>query len=214
MQVRTEENPVHTGAQEVEHLEVLLPGRSSGFDALISTASSEQNRQLNAVVGDASFRQSLIQAPLPPLAIRGLDDRVLNKPAVDALRTATKAVQAFDEVRAAPIEVWEGEVKSVNSQNEVMHVYLRSKVGHFPDHAAEISLEWVTPQDKDLVRPGAVFYWSLYKETRRGSIRNSQELRFRRLPNWSKSQIQRIREESGKLFQNPKAPRVLEDPQG
>jgi hypothetical protein len=137
---------------------------------------------------------------------------MLNKPLLDSLQTVNAAAEPIEEVRAAPIEVWEGEVKSVDYAANKMDVYLRSKLIHAPDHAGEISLEWVPEQDADLVRPGAVFYWTLYKETRRGSIRNSQEVRFRRLPNWSRRQLAEIRAKSPTLFAGAKEPHVLADP--
>ena len=102
--------------------------------------------------------------------------------------------------RTAPIQIWEGEVLSVDQDAGTMRVLLSAKIGNVPDHTAEINLEWVVEQDKDLVRPGAVFYWTLYKETKRGSINNGQELRFRRLPTWSKNQIERVHRDAKQLF--------------
>lgn len=105
------------------------------------------------------------------------------------------------EVRSdtTPIEIWEGVVQDLNAEKTSMSVILEAKLGKMPRHAAEISLEWVSEQDKDLVRPGAVFYLTLYKQTTRGTVRNSQELRFRRLPSWAPSQIRDIRSAAIKL---------------
>lgn len=98
------------------------------------------------------------------------------------------------EVTSTPLEIWEGKVLNVDSAEQVMKVSLSAKMGKYPDHTAEIDFEWIADQDMDLVRPGSIFYWILYKETRHGSIRNSQELRFRRFPTWSRHQIKRMRE--------------------
>ena len=94
--------------------------------------------------------------------------------------------------RCAPIQLWEGEVLEVDYKASVMSVLLSAKMGSLTDHTAEIGLEWVHEQDKDLVIPGGVFYWTIFKETTRGSIRNAEELRFRRLPSWTKEQVRRI----------------------
>ena len=205
---RTEDRLDPTAAQEVHYEDVLLPDGGSPSDTA-DTLSATRN------LGADSFELSLSghALPVPAVSIPALDQLLLNKN-IAVARTSETVTETIDEVLAAPIEVWEGEVKSVDESAGKMHVYLRSKIGHLPEHTAEISLEWVSDQDIGLVRPGAIFYWSLFKEKRRGSIRNSQELRFRRRPNWSKSQILRIRTESEKLFQNPRAPRVFEDPQG
>jgi hypothetical protein len=66
-----------------------------------------------------------------------------------------------------------------------MRVSLEAKMVPIPRHQAEIDLEWVAEQDQDLVRPGAIFYLTLFKRTKRGSVENAQELRFRRRPAWS-----------------------------
>lgn len=104
-----------------------------------------------------------------------------------------------------PIQIWEGTVKTVDHQAESMNVTLEAKWLPMPRHSAEISLEWVSEQDKELVISGAVFYLSLFKRTKRGSVQNSQELRFRRRPSWSSLQLKRINEQAIKLHDKMKA---------
>ena len=210
MQLRAESNPSFTGAQAVEHGEVPLETVRPKADTAFSAKGGQQSRAIIEALAESSFGQFKEISPVSPVAIPGIADALLNRSVINTLKL-TRVVYALDEVRAAPIEVWEGEVKSVDIQAQTMQVYLHSKLSQTPDHAGEIGLEWVTDQDKDLIKPGAVFYWTLYKETRRGSIRNSQELRFRRLPSWSKTQLERIQAEASKLFQIPRAPRVLEE---
>jgi len=114
------------------------------------------------------------------------------RPPSDTIGTSTQGVQA------AIIQLWEGTVLSRDEQ--FMDVRLSDKTGEGPDHAARIDLQWVPEQDIDLVRPGAVFYLSLFRATSGGTIRNSQELRFRRVPNWSETQIERAQKYSDELF--------------
>ena len=103
-----------------------------------------------------------------------------------------------------PIQIWEGTVESVDYDASVMHVLLDAKWGQIPQHTADIELQWVPDQDLDLLRPGAVFYLTLFKRTNRGSIENSQELRFRRLPSWSRAQIKKIEEDAVSLLSKMK----------
>jgi len=95
-----------------------------------------------------------------------------------------------------PIQIWEGTVMSVDRELESMDILLEAKIGQLPRHMATISLEWVPDQDIPLVTPGAVFYLTLYKQSERTTVRNAQEIRFRRLPSWSSSQIRRIQEDA------------------
>lgn len=105
-----------------------------------------------------------------------------------------------------PLQIWEGVVSEVNIETSIMHVMLNAKIGQMPRHTGEIDLEWVSDQDKELVRPGAVFYLTLFKRTKRGgSIENSQELRFRRRPSWTASQLKQVKEDAGVLHSKMKS---------
>lgn len=99
-----------------------------------------------------------------------------------------------------PLQIWEGTVVEVDNPARVMRVSLEAKMEPIPRHMAEIDLEWVTEQDQDLVRPGAVFYLTLFKRTKRGSVENAQELRFRRRPAWSSGQLQQIEHDAAMLL--------------
>jgi hypothetical protein len=112
---------------------------------------------------------------------------------------------------AAPIEVFEGTVRSVNLRDEIMYVTLTSKTRDVSDHSADISFAWVNPQDLDLIAPGAVFYLSLYKEWRNGTIRNTEELRFRRMPTWTRTQIARVKDDAERLYSKLQSRPLLEE---
>lgn len=108
------------------------------------------------------------------------------------------------DIDAAVIQLWEGRVLDVDRQHDLMTVLLTAKNSQIPEHTAEIELQWVSEQDRDMVVSGAVFYLTLYKQTRHGSITNSQELRFRRRPSWTRQQIQKIYAEADSLLEKMK----------
>ncbi|WP_146217302.1 hypothetical protein [Dyella sp. AtDHG13] len=125
---------------------------------------------------------------------------------------AGNAKAKFSESEAAAlIQIWEGTVEEVLPDQKALRAVLRAKLGDVPDHYADIGLEWVSEQDRDLVSPGAVFYLSLYKATKpNGAKVNSEELRFRRLPAWTRRDIARINHEVARLrgsaMKKPEAP--------
>lgn len=121
-----------------------------------------------------------------------------------------KSVETEVDSDASVIQVWEGRVLSVDLQSGVMSVLLSARIGQVSDHTAEIDLQWVADQDRDLVQPGAVFYLTLFKRLRRGSVENAQELRFRRRPAWSRQQIQRIQADAAMLRSKMKARPIAE----
>lgn len=111
----------------------------------------------------------------------------------------TPKKEVHPEEGAAVIQAWEGTVLEIHGKT--LRTRLHAKVGQIDDHVADIDMEWVSPQDLDLVQPGAVFYLTLARKLTRGrSIQNSQELRFRRLPAWSKRDAEKIHQLGADLF--------------
>jgi hypothetical protein len=102
-------------------------------------------------------------------------------------------------VDTKPIQIWEGVVLSVAQGNASMDVHLTAMMGDLPEHTATIDLQWVHDQDHDLIKPGAVFYLTLFKKVSHGSIQNSQEIRFRRRPSWTDAQVRHIEAAANRL---------------
>jgi hypothetical protein len=131
-------------------------------------------------------------------------------PSMEALGASIKERVVGDiDVQTVPIQVWEGRVISVDEESQSMEVFLSAKLGGYDAHTGEIDLQWVSEQDKDLVTPGAVFYLTLFKRSKRGTVENSQELRFRRQPNWSKYQLKRIEDSADAMLKKMGTPRSL-----
>jgi len=67
---------------------------------------------------------------------------------------------------------------------------------------AEIYLAEISEEDRPLLRPGAVFYWSIgYRDDYRGQRHNEGFIRFRRLPAFSRKDIDRARKEADEIRQ-------------
>lgn len=95
------------------------------------------------------------------------------------------------------IQKWEGYVLEVFE--ETFLARLIRLEGEGPDQEAEIYLEDLDVPDRALVMPGAVFYWSIgYLDKPSGRIRASI-LRFRRLPGWTKGEIEAAADAAKKL---------------
>lgn len=107
---------------------------------------------------------------------------------------------------ASVIQVWEGTVLNTDLEHQTMNVLLNAKMGNVASHTGQIDLEWVSEQDRDLLSPGAIFYLTLFKRTKRGgTVENTQELRFRRLPSWSKPQLENVKRDAEMLLSKMKA---------
>jgi hypothetical protein len=86
------------------------------------------------------------------------------------------------------MQKWEGHVIQVGK--DTFSARLVPIVGEGPDQEGEIYVEEVAPDDRSLIEPGAVFYWSIgYLDRPSGRLRASI-LRFCRLPVWTKRELE------------------------
>ena len=94
-------------------------------------------------------------------------------------------------------ERWEGVVLEV--ADGTFRARLVDLDRHAPDEDAEIYWSEVSDEDKDLVEPGAVFYWSIgYYTDRMGQRVRRSLIRFRRLPTWTERELEDARLEAEK----------------
>lgn len=99
--------------------------------------------------------------------------------------------------RFLALQEWEGVV--IETQEEVFVARLTDQRGAEGDDEAEIWLDEVAAEDRDLVVPGAIFYWSIgYLDRPSGRQRVSQ-IRFRRLPAWSQRELAEAEAEAQRL---------------
>ncbi|NKC16742.1 MAG: hypothetical protein GKR94_32475 [Gammaproteobacteria bacterium] len=69
--------------------------------------------------------------------------------------------------------------------------------GQAPDEEAEILLDEITDEDRILVQAGSVFYWCIgYHTDASRQVRRQSIIRFRRLPTWTKREIQQAKREA------------------
>ncbi len=86
------------------------------------------------------------------------------------------------------LQKWEGVVLDVTADS--FHARLTDLTGGAPAEEAELLLDDVPPDDRDLVAPGAIFYWSVgYLDLFSGQRMRSSSMRFRRLPAWGSTEL-------------------------
>lgn len=116
----------------------------------------------------------------------------------------------FEAIDASPMQIWEGKVLEVDRDKGEMQVFLNATMHQVLPHTGKIELQWVSEQDMELVCPGAIFYLTLFKRIKRGGNENAQELRFRRLPSWTKQQLAQVEREANMLLSKMKARPISE----
>ena len=91
------------------------------------------------------------------------------------------------------LQQWEGTVIKVDDESIMVKLIDLIDIKH-PEENASISLAEVAPSDLPLVQPGAVFYLSIsYICEPSGQKLLSSEIRFRRLPSWTKREIENVK---------------------
>lgn len=95
---------------------------------------------------------------------------------------------------------WEASVLEVGSDS--FTASLTDLTGEESDEVAEFDVGDVAKDDLKLLEPGAVFYWSIgYYTNDEGTVRRTSEIRFRRLPSWSTSDINRAESKAKEMLE-------------
>ncbi|MDX2143425.1 MAG: hypothetical protein SFV19_08725 [Rhodospirillaceae bacterium] len=90
------------------------------------------------------------------------------------------------------IKKWEGVVERVSEKDAFFVAKLvdTSTESHLPTEIAEFPLSSLSSSDRELLRPGAVFYWIVGSRTLPyGTVENVNRLTFRRLPQWTEKEL-------------------------
>lgn len=96
------------------------------------------------------------------------------------------------------LQKWEGHVVSVTETDFTATLVDLTQPGI--EEEAVLGLSEVTEDDLPLVRPGAVFYWSVgYRVDQSGERSRSSVIWFRRLPAWTEKEIERAQARAAEL---------------
>jgi hypothetical protein len=93
---------------------------------------------------------------------------------------------------------WEGIVTSVD--RDEFSVVLRDVIRrNAPEFEAVLSIEEISEDDLPLLKEGAVLYWTIGYKTRAGTTERVSTIRLRRLPAWSRSDLERVQRQAHEL---------------
>lgn len=102
-------------------------------------------------------------------------------------------------VYATILQKWEGYVLAVGEGTFSARLMTKQGDNAGEEFVAEIYLDEIDAEDRLLLAPGAVFYWSIgYYERPSGRMRFSS-IRMRRLPQWSAADLARAQKTAEEL---------------
>lgn len=129
---------------------------------------------------------------------RGTEDLELNPAPALVDRIASSAFSTSSPTRFDLRQQWEGTIVDVGADSFTVTLKDLTDPSN-SEESAELFLEDIGESDRDLVEPGAVFYWSVgYEDTSRGRERKSI-IRFRRLPGWSRQEMDAVKAKTDEL---------------
>lgn len=97
------------------------------------------------------------------------------------------------------LQLWEGVIEEVRD-DAILVTLIDQTNRNYPEEEAEISIAEIPEGDRYLVQLGAVFYWSIgYKEGPGQPRERVSRIRLRRLPAWSKRDIESARANAQEL---------------
>lgn len=96
------------------------------------------------------------------------------------------------------LQSWEGTVLEV--EDDALVARLVDVAGEHPDEEVSLSTEELCDFDLELLEPGAILYWTIgYRYQLGGARERVSRIRLRRLPAWTKHQLDEARERAAAL---------------
>ena len=94
------------------------------------------------------------------------------------------------------LQAWEGTVEQVGATTFNARLFDRTSS---EEETAEFELSEISEDDRPLVVTGAVFYWDVGYLITPGGRRRASEIRFRRLPAWTREELETARREAAEF---------------
>ena len=110
----------------------------------------------------------------------------------DLVAVRPAAVAAKPTASLQTRQVWQGVVESVHGPEFVAILTDRTDPLR-PDEEASFDLDEVSPSERHLIQPGAVFYFFVGTEhTPGGQQKNVSIIKLQRLPSWTRRALERV----------------------
>ena len=94
---------------------------------------------------------------------------------------------------------WEGVVEEVRENDFVARLIDKTAKAKFDSEAAEIPKEEIDSDDMELLKPGAIFYLTVFRRVMpNGRQERATRLIFRRLPAWTPTMLKSVESRASK----------------
>jgi hypothetical protein len=95
---------------------------------------------------------------------------------------------------------FEGVVLAVSDDGQSFQARLVDLTGDLPDEEADLDFDEISADDHKLIKPGALFSWTMGRTTCRRQVFRHSEIRFRRVFRFTKSDVERSKKRAREIF--------------
>lgn len=108
----------------------------------------------------------------------------------NVLRQQRIAFTAPHDLSFHALQEWEGYVLDIQRETFTARLVDKTAQGTVEGEIGEFAISDISDDDRALLRPGAIFRWTIgYQRTKGGTKRRVSDIVFRRLPMWTKSEL-------------------------
>jgi len=146
---------------------------------------------------DSFFKEPSVE---PDESCQGKTSASHSLPIKDSRVIAFVPKRTYHPRTFSSLQKWEGYVLELHEDYFIARITDLSD--EHEDEEIEVMLAEISEDDRGLICPGAVFYWHIGYETEKGTVKRSSIIRFRRMPRWTDSDIEKAKdfEKNMKLF--------------
>jgi len=181
---------------DVDRLSSRIPAISGVTDVLLNVWQSQVQ---DSDTGNLSSPQFPVVQSWVPAQLDEISRWVDANPGEDLQLESHTSKAKRPPVRLSfePLQEWEGYVIAITKDGFVGRLLDTTRGDRMENEEADFPFDDVSISDRELVKPGAVFRWSLgYEKTSSGNRKKASSVVFRRLPIFTQLEIQRGLEEA------------------
>jgi|SRR6516165_3758052 hypothetical protein len=166
----------------------------------VYSATDEKSAGLNSLNSQIDRREdnqstSTAQTDFKTAGLTANDKKSITFEIPQARRHNPQSIATF-----SPMQEWEGYVTEVKDETFTAHLVDITAKRRIAEEKIEISISDLSDQDKDLLREGALFRWSIGYYKQHGTKMKSSRIVFRRLPAWTKSDFMKAEQKAKELI--------------
>jgi hypothetical protein len=121
-------------------------------------------------------------------------------PLVEVALPKFSPLSQLERSRFSPLQEWEGVVMGVNKDTFVARLLDKTAGDSLPFEEADLPVSDLSEDDLSLLKPGAVFRWTIgYQRSSGGTKKRLSQIVFRRLPQFTSSDAVAARKEAARL---------------